>query len=88
MDHVKEVKKQFCTKFDMTDMGELEQFLNVRVTRTRGTLKLDQSVYTQKVFDKFADFLGPCGKTKYYPLPADATDQLAQKESELTEEQQ
>jgi hypothetical protein len=34
--HVKEVKKQFCTKFDMTDMSELEHFLNVRVTRTRG----------------------------------------------------
>jgi hypothetical protein len=88
IDHVKEVKKQFCTKFDMTDMGELEHFLNVRVTRTRGTLKLDQSVYTQKVLDKFADFLGPRGKTKYYPLPADAADQLAQQDSDLTVEQQ
>jgi hypothetical protein len=45
-------------------------------------------VYTQKVLDKFADFRGPRGKTKCYPLPADAADQLAQQDSDLTEEQQ
>ena len=30
-----EVKMMFGKNFDMTDMGALEHFLNVRVTRTR-----------------------------------------------------
>jgi hypothetical protein len=33
LEHIKEVKK-FCMKFEMTDMGDLEHFLNIRVTRT------------------------------------------------------
>ena len=32
--YVLEVKIMFCKNFDMTDMGALEHFLNVRVTRT------------------------------------------------------
>ena len=51
-------------RFDMSDMGELEHFLNVRVTRTAGSIKLNQVVYTQKVLDKYSDFLGPRGKTR------------------------
>ena len=66
--YVLEVKMMFCKNFDMTDMGALEHFLNVRVTRTRRFIQLDQSVYTQKVLDKFADFLGPPQKTKKSPL--------------------
>ena len=57
--YVLEVKMMFCRNFDMTAMGALEHFLNVRVTRTRRFIQLDQSVYNQKVLDKFADFLGP-----------------------------
>ena len=88
LDYVKEVKEKFCSTFDMSDMGELEHFLNVRVTRDSRSIRLDQSVYTQKVLDKYADFLGPSGKTRKYPLPSDAADQLAQNDSDLTEEQQ
>ncbi len=43
-DYIKEVKALFCAKFDMSDMGELEHFLNVRVTRSSGSLRLDQEV--------------------------------------------
>ena len=88
LDYVKEVKQQICSRFDMSDMGELKHFLNVRVTRTAGSIKLGQVVYTQKVLDKYSDFLGPRGKTRKFPLPADAADRLAQRGSNLNWEEQ
>ena len=70
----------------MTDMGALEHFLSVRVTRTRRFIPLDQSVYTQKVLDKFADFLGPPQKTRESPLPSDTSERIARVESKLSED--
>jgi hypothetical protein len=76
---VRAVKKQFCDKYDMTDLGELEHFLNVRVTRTEKEMVLDQAVYTQKMIDTYARLLGKSGRTRKQPLPADAADKLADK---------
>jgi len=44
-----EIKKRFCERFDMSDMGELEHFLNVRVTRIKNYIQLDQSTYAEKI---------------------------------------
>ena len=46
LDYVLEMKAKFCSQFDMTDLGALEHFLNVRVTRSREYIQLDQSLYT------------------------------------------
>jgi hypothetical protein len=46
LEYIKEIKKQFCKKFDnMTDMGELDHFLNIRITRTEEFIRMNQSVY-------------------------------------------
>ena len=66
----------------MTDMGALEHFLKMRVTSTRRFIQLGQSLYTQKVLDKFADFLGPPQKTRKSPLPSDASERIARVEGE------
>ena len=76
---------KFCKNFDMTDMGALEHFLNVRVTRTRRFIQLYQSVCTQKLLDKFADFLGP-QKTRKSPLPSDASERIAPAEGDLSDD--
>ena len=76
----------FCKNFDMTDIGALEHFLNVRVTGTRRFIQLDHSVHIQKVLDKFADFLGPPQKTRKSPLPSDASKRIARAEGELSED--
>ena len=59
LDYVLEMKAKLCSQFDMTDMGVLEHFLNVRETRCRKCIQLDQCVYTLKVIKKVATFLGP-----------------------------
>ena len=56
------------------------------VTRTRRIIQLDQSVYTQKLLDKFADFLGPPQKTRKSSLPSDASEKIARVEGELSED--
>ena len=67
-----DIKRKFCDIYDMTDIGELEFFLNVRVTRTKRFIQLDWSVYIHKVLDKIADFIDPRHKTRKCLLPSDA----------------
>ena len=76
LEHIKEIKAKFCMKFDMTDMGELEHFLNIRVTRTTDYLMMDQAVYAMKVLEKHAAYLGSPDKIRRHPMPADVMDQI------------
>ena len=77
-EYVQEIKAKFCAEYDMTDLGELEHFLNVRVTRSSKEMTMDQAVYTAKVLKTFEKFMGRTSKTRKSPLPADAMEQLAQ----------
>ena len=72
------IKESFCSTFDMTDMGEMKYFLNIKITRTRTatSLFMDQTTYAKKILAKFTDYLGT-KKAKKYPFPDDAMDQLA-----------
>ena len=38
--YMNDIKRKFCEKFDMANTGELEFFLNVRVTRTKKFIQL------------------------------------------------
>ena len=79
--YICEMKAKFCSRFDMSDMGELKHFLNIRVTRTRKYMQLDQSVYAViKVLNMFEAFLGSTQKTRKYPLPSNAVDLIAQEQ--------
>ena len=88
LDYVREMKAKFCSQFDMTDMDALEHFLNVRVTRSRHYIQLDQSVYTSKVLEKFVTFLGPTHRVRKSPPPSDAVDRIARVEQELSDADQ
>ena len=67
----------FCNTFDMTDMGEMNHFLNIKITRTTDYLRMDQTTYAKKIIAKFIDYLGVDVKNKKYPFPADAMERLA-----------
>ena len=72
----------------MTDMDALVHFLNVLVTRSCSYVQLDQSVYSQKVFDTFSAYLGTENKIRRYPLPSDTLDRIAKEPKECSEEDQ
>jgi hypothetical protein len=92
LEHIKEVKKKFCMKFEMTDMGELEHFLNIRVTRTDKYLQMDQAVYAQKVLETHAEHIGGNPKkTRKHPMPDNAMDKIkeeADAAADISEEDQ
>jgi len=50
------VKKELKSKFEITDLGELNWYLGMKVTRNpkTGTIYLDRSQYIQKVLEKFS----------------------------------
>ena len=58
LDYVEEIKQLFTSRFDMNDIGELQHFLNMHVTRDEKGIHLDQKAYTEKVLDKFGYLLG------------------------------
>ena len=83
--YIDQIKKDICDEYDMTDMGELDNFLNAKITRTRDKITISQTHYCREVLKKF-DFLVRDKVTKS-PLPSDALEQLAQA-SEMTPSEQ
>jgi hypothetical protein len=81
--HIQEIKDSICNKFAMTDMGELDNFLNANITQTREKITVDQTHYCKQVLQTF-DFLVK-KKTCVTPLPAEAVKELAEG-IEVTEE--
>jgi hypothetical protein len=48
-DYISEIKKGICAECDMTDMGELDNFLNAKITRTRKKISISQTHYYLEV---------------------------------------
>ena len=55
--YILEIKQRFTARFDMTDCGELNHYLNVHITRTSAYIGMDQTAYCEKVLEKFADII-------------------------------
>ena len=75
VEHINEIKKGICDKYAMTDMGELDNFLNADFTQTTEKITIDQTHYCREVLDTFKFLVR--GKTSKTPLPTDALEQLA-----------
>ena len=75
VEHINEIEKGICDKYAMTDMGELDNFLNADFTQTTEKITIDQTHYCREVLDTFKFLVR--GKTSKTPLPTDALEQLA-----------
>jgi hypothetical protein len=75
VEHIQEIKDSICSKYEMTDMGELDNFLNANITRTAEKITVSQTHYCQEVMETFGFLVK--GKTTKTPLPTDALEQLA-----------
>jgi hypothetical protein len=71
-----ELKDYLRSKFDLTDLGKIRRYLNVRVTYVLGkSLSLDQEEYVGDMLCRYAEFWNIFGaKPKKTPLPADAQE--------------
>jgi hypothetical protein len=73
LDEVKRIKRQFTEHYEMKDLGELNYYLGMKVTRSREHIKLDQSGYIREILEKYSYLLRGFkeGKTFNTPMERD-----------------
>jgi hypothetical protein len=54
LDMIRDLKNEFKQHFQMKDLGEVKNYLGMRVTRTQDTFRVDQSQYARDVVKKFS----------------------------------
>ena len=84
--YIEMIKKDICNQYAMTDMGELDNFLNAKITRTREKITVCQTHYCRSILEHF-QFLVQNKSTKT-PLPSDALEQLASEDYTATESEE
>jgi hypothetical protein len=72
---ISRIKLVLSSRFEMTDLGEIESYLGVRITRDRSlkTLEIDQSRYVREIIERFGMADSNPART---PLPAGAETHL------------
>jgi len=71
-EEVENIKRQFTKRYEMKDLGELNYYLGMKVTRTQASIKLDQSGYVRDILEKYGYLLaGKEGKIVNTPMERD-----------------
>jgi hypothetical protein len=80
---IKEIKIALANRYEMTDLGEIDSYLGVRITRDRSLkrLEIDQSRYISEIVDRFGMADANPART---PLPAGAEVHLIKYDGEAT----
>lgn len=78
-DMIEKFKQQMNKKFEMTDMGKLCYYLEIKVEQKRGCIKLRQTGYAKKIIEKAG--LKGCNPVKF---PMDSKDVLDKDEGGKT----
>ena len=69
---VENIKRQFTERYEMKDLGELNYYLGMKITRTEESIKLDQSGYIREIVEKYGYLLsGKEGRTYNTPMERD-----------------
>jgi hypothetical protein len=69
------LKKSLSSRYEMTDLGEIQSYLGVNITRDRAnrTMEIDQKEYVQTIVERFSM---RDANPVYTPLPAGCEDHL------------
>ena len=69
---VERIKRQFTVRYEMKDLGELNFYLGMKISRTDDFIKLDQTGYIRDILKKY-DYLlqGHDGRTYNTPMERD-----------------
>jgi len=54
---IEKIKKEFTTRYEMKDLGEMAFYLGMRVKRTADFISVDQERYTLDVLKKYENLL-------------------------------
>ena len=87
LDSIQNLKKKFTESFDIKDLGELNHYLGMKITRTYESIKIDQSTYAKDVVTRFEHLLSS-NLDKTYTTPMDRDIKITKTDLEdMTEEQ-
>ena len=84
---IEEIKHEFTTRYEMKDLGELNYYLGMKVTRTAEYTKLDQHRYCLDILAKY-DYLLQGLENKHYSTPMERDLKLRKFESESMTDRQ
>ena len=62
---LKGLKDKFANKFEMKDIGEVSQYLGMKITREDGSIKFDKKQYMNDILRRFDVLIRYNDKTSY-----------------------
>ena len=83
---ITEIKAEFTKRYEMTDLGELNYYLGMKVTRTDDYIQLDQHRYTLDILAKY-DYLLQGHENKTFTTPMERDLKLRKFESDKMSDQ-
>ena len=78
---ITQIKSEFTSHYEMKDLGELNYYLGMKVTRTADYIQLDQTRYTLDILKKY-DYLLNEYKNKNYATPMEKDLKLRKSEAD------
>ena len=57
LENVETLKLKFTEVFDIKDLGEINHYLGMKITRSQGESKIDQTTYSNDVVRRFERYL-------------------------------
>ena len=84
---ITQIKSEFTSHYEMKDLGELNYYLGMKVTRTADYIQLDQTRYTLDILKKY-DHLLQEYKNKKYATPMEQDLKLRKSEADSMTDQQ
>jgi hypothetical protein len=84
---IEEIKSEFTSRYEMKDLGELNYYLGMKVTRTADYIQLDQQRYTLDILLKYDHLLKEFGN-KNYATPMEKDLKLRKSEAESMSDSQ
>jgi hypothetical protein len=80
-EQIAELKRQFTSRYEMKDLGPVNHYLGMRVTRTSDSIKIDQEAYADDILRRFDSLLQGM-QNKSYSTPMERDLKLSKKDFE------
>jgi hypothetical protein len=84
---IDQIKSEFTQRYEMKDLGELNYYLGMKVTRTAEYIQLDQHRYTLDILSKYDHLLKEFGN-KNYATPMEKDLKLRKFEANMMNDKQ
>ena len=84
---IEDIKQEFMMRYEMKDLGELNHYLGMKITRTTEFIKVDQTQYTKDMLIKYAYLLDGMEHRKFdTPMERDLKLQKIDAETETVKQ--